>query len=151
MAKTGRRSFVASDVTVYGDTPRLAPPASLGEGERKAFLGLVMSCPAGQFAPADLPLLCAWAENVAIRERMATRLALEGEITDQGKVNPAFNVHREAVKTLNALALRLRVSPQSRMQKAPKRETQQGSYYDRMNLELQAEQEREGDDAAPEN
>jgi phage terminase small subunit len=135
MPKTGRNAFVATDIIPYGEPGRLTPPASLGEAEKRAFLDLVCSVPATQFAACDLPLLCAWAETVALRERMATRLALEGEITDQGKVNPAFNVHREAVKTLNALALRLRVSPQARMQKAPRREMRTVSFYERMSLE----------------
>jgi phage terminase small subunit len=145
MGKSGRKPFIAADVIPYGATPRLAPPAILGEGEKRAFLDLILACPAEQFSPADMPLLCAWAETVVLRERMAARLSVEGEITDQGKVNPAFNIHREAVRTLNLLALRLRVSPQARMQKAPRREMQEGSYYDRMNLELEAEREREGD------
>ena len=131
MGKTGRNAFVATDLVRYGEPGRLAPPASLGEAERKAFLDLVCSVPVTQFAPCDLPLLCRWAETVALAERMV----VEGEITEQGKVNPAVAVHREAVKTLNALALRLRVSPQSRAQKAPRREVRPVSCYERMELE----------------
>jgi hypothetical protein len=151
VAKTGRKSFVATDIIPYGESRRLAPPASLGEGERKAFLDLVLACPSEQFTPADLPLLCAWAETVALRERMATRMAVEGELDEKGKPSGAFTIHKEATKTLNALALRLRVSPQARMQKAPRRTMQSASYYDRLNLELQADQERERDDGASEN
>ena len=39
---------------------------------------------------------------------------------EKGKPSGAFTIHKEATKTLNALALRLRVSPQARPQKAPK-------------------------------
>jgi phage terminase small subunit len=147
MGKTGRNAFVATDLVRYGEPGRLAPPASLGEAERKAFLDLVCSVPVTQFAPCDLPLLCRWAETVALAERMATRMVVEGEITEQGKVNPAVAVHREAVKTLNALALRLRVSPQSRAQKAPRREMREVSYYERLDLELAADDGRDDDDA----
>src|SRR5262245_63921400 len=100
-----------------------------------------MSCPAGQFAPCDLPLLSAWSETGALRERMATRMAVEGELDEKGKPSGAFTIHKEATKTLNSLALRLRVSPQSRMQKAPKREVAVG-YYERVQLELDAEAQR---------
>jgi hypothetical protein len=135
MAKTGRNAFVATDMVRYGEPGRLAPPASLGEAEKRAFVDLVMSCPSGQFLSCDLPLLCAWAETVALRERMATRMAVEGELDEKGKPSGAFTIHKEATKTLNALALRLRVSPQSRAQKAPRREVRPVSYYERMELE----------------
>jgi hypothetical protein len=87
------------------------------------------------FALFDLPLLCAWAETVALRERMATRMAVEGELDEKGKPSGAFTIHKEATKTLNALALRLRISPQARMQKAPKRQMRPVSYYERLELE----------------
>jgi hypothetical protein len=135
MAKTGRNAFVATDLVRYGEPGRLAPPATLGEAERRAFVDLVCSVPATQFAACDLPLLCAWAETVALRERMATRMSVEGELDDKGRPSGAFTIHKEATKTLNALALRLRVSPQARMQKAPKREVRSVSYYERLDLE----------------
>jgi hypothetical protein len=122
MAKTGRNAFVATDLVRYGEPGRLTPPASLGEAERRAFIALVTSVPTTQFAPCDLPLLCTWAETVALRERMATRMAVEGELDEKGKPSGAFTIHRECTKTLVGLALRLRVSPQSRAQKAPRRE-----------------------------
>jgi hypothetical protein len=137
MGKTGRKSFVASDTLRYGVT-RLAPPATLGEGERKAFLDLILSCPAEQFQRSDLPLLIAWSECVALRERMAVRMSIDGELDAKGRPSGAFVVHQQTIKTLNTLALKLRVSPQARTLKAPRRAMQQGSYYDRMNLELVA-------------
>jgi hypothetical protein len=135
MGKTGRNAFVATDIVRYGEPGRLAPPASLGEAEKRAFLDLVCSVPVTQFAACDLPLLCAWAETVALRERMATRMAVEGELDEKGKPSGAFTIHKEATKTLNALALRLRISPQARMQKAPKRQMRPVSYYERLELE----------------
>jgi hypothetical protein len=135
MPKIGRNAFVATDIIPYGEPGRLAPPASLGEAERKAFLDLVMSAPSGQFQACDLPLLCRWAETVALAERMATRMSVEGELDEKGKPSGAFTIHKEATKTLNALALRLRVSPQARMQKAPRRELRTVSFYERMSLE----------------
>jgi hypothetical protein len=135
MGKTGRNAFVATDLVRYGEPGRLSPPTSLGEAEKRAFLDLVMSCPSGQFQGCDLPLLCAWAETVVLRERMATRMAVEGELDEKGRPSGAFTIHKEATKTLNALALRLRISPQSRMQRQPKREMRSISYYERMDLE----------------
>src|SRR5262245_23638175 len=139
MGKTGRNAFVAMDVIPFGEPGRLAPPATLGAAEKRAFLDLVCSVPATQFTTCDLPLICAWAETVALRERMATRMAVEGELDEKGKPSGAFTIHKEATKTLNALALRLRVSPQARMQKAPKRAMRAVSYYERMDLEAVAD------------
>jgi hypothetical protein len=146
MAKTGRSPYTTSDVASFGlESRRLTPPAGLGEAERRVFLDLVTTVPAGQFQPCDLPLLCAWAETVALRERMAARMEVEGELDEKGKPSGAFTIHREATKTMNALALRLRVSSQSRAQKAPRREVAAG-YYDRLQLEMDAEEQRGGDE-----
>src|SRR5262245_59058657 len=113
MGKTGRNRFVATDIVPYGEpSGRLPPPSYLGEAEKRAFIELVTTCPAGQFLASDLPLLCRWAETVALAERMATRMAIEGELDDKGRPSGAFTIHKEATKTLNALALRLRISPQ---------------------------------------
>ena len=81
MPKTGRNSFVATDIIPYGEPGRLRPPPSLGDVEKRAFLDLVTACPARQFQACDLPLLCRWAETVALAERMATRISVEGELT----------------------------------------------------------------------
>jgi hypothetical protein len=135
MGKTGRNAFVATDIVRYGEPGRLSPPATLGEAEKRAFLDLVLSVPSNQFQPCDLPLICRWAETVALAERMATRMSVEGELDEKGKPSGAFTIHKEATKMLTALALRLRVSPQARMQKAPKREMRAVSYYERMDLE----------------
>jgi hypothetical protein len=104
MPKIGRNSFVATDLVRHGEPGRLSPPASLGEAEKRAFVDLVMGCPAGQFQACDSPLLSAWAETVALRERMATRMSVEGELDEKGKPSGAFTIHKEATKTLNALS-----------------------------------------------
>jgi phage terminase small subunit len=138
MGKTGRNAFVALDVTQYGEPGRIPPPAGLGQAEKRAFTDLITSVPASQFVRSDLALLTSWAETVALRERMAARIAVEGEITEAGKVNPAVAIHREAVKTLIALALRLRVSPQARRQEPPRQKVVT-SYYERLDLEAVAD------------
>jgi hypothetical protein len=147
MPKTGRNSFVATDIIPYGEPGRLRPPPSLGDVEKRAFLDLVTACPAGQFQACDLPLLCRWAETVALAERMATRISVEGELDEKGKPSGAFTIHRECTKTLAGLALRLRVSPQARMQKAPKREMRSISYYERMELEGVSDDASDDDNA----
>jgi hypothetical protein len=146
MAATGRQPYTVTDLAPYGSgSRRLRPPASLGDAERRVFLDLITATPAGQFTAADLPLLCAWAETVALRERMAARMAIEGELDEKGKPSGAFTVHQQATKTLSGLALRLRLGPQSRSSKAPKKIAGPVSYFERM--ELEGIRDDDGDDS----
>jgi phage terminase small subunit len=140
MAATGRRPYESTDVTLYGSgSACLRPPASLGEPEKRAFLDLVTTTPAGQFRASDLPLLCRWAELTVMCEQARGELAVQGMVVtdDKGKasVSPWFKIHAQATKALTGLALRLRLGPQSRASKAPKKTTKPVSYFERMELE----------------
>jgi hypothetical protein len=136
MARTGRSPYETTDVVPFGfGRRRLLPPANLGEAEKQAFLDVVTSCPAAQFQPSDLPLLCRWAELVVMAERAAKVMDIEGMLKADGKPSGHFVIHREATRGLNALALRLRLGPQSRAQKAPRQKVATASYYERMELE----------------
>jgi phage terminase small subunit len=140
MARTGRQPFTTTDVALYGaGSGRLRPPASLGEPEKQAFLDLVTTTPAGQFQPSDLPLLIRWAELTVMCEQARGELAVQGMVVtdDKGKasVSPWFTIHQQATKALSGLALRLRLGPQSRASKAPKKAAGPVSYFERMELE----------------
>jgi hypothetical protein len=135
MAGTGRKPFATYDVQPFGEWERLKPPAGLGELEKKAFFDLISSVPSGQFQQSDLPLICRWAELTVLAEQAAGELAAAGPVTADGRVSPWFSVHERATKSLVALALRLRLGPQSRANKAPKVLVGELSYYDRMRLE----------------
>jgi hypothetical protein len=50
--------------------------------------------------------------------------------------------HLDCTKALSGLALRLRLGPQSRAQKAPRRQVGPVSYYDQMQLEADDDAER---------
>jgi phage terminase small subunit len=133
--KTGRSSYATFDVVPYGEGKRrLSPPASLGEAEKRAFLDLVTACPTDQFQPSDRDLLCAWCELVVVRERAAKLLEVEGMVTADGKPSPWLKVHQDAAKGLSGLALRLRLGPQSRAQKAPRVQVGPVSYYEKVAL-----------------
>ena len=135
MAGTGRKPFATYDVQPFGVWERLKPPGSLGEPERRAFLDLICSVPAGQFRESDLPLLCRWAEATVQAEVAASELQASGMVTADGRVSPWFSIHQQATKSLTMLALRLRLGPQSRADKAPKTLPGPVSYYDRKMLE----------------
>jgi hypothetical protein len=136
MPATGRRPYDTTDMALYGTgSARLRPPASLGEPEKRAFLDLVTTVPAGQFRPSDLPLLCRWAELTVMCEQAQGELAVGGIIGPDGKPSPWFSIYQQSVKALSGLALRLKIGPQARAPKAPKKTAGPLSYYDRMTLE----------------
>jgi hypothetical protein len=85
-------------------------------------------------SPADLPLVCRWCELVALAERAAFELA-QCTVTPDGKLSPWFTVHASTTKSLNALALRLRLGPQSRALKQSKKEPATLSAYDEMRMQ----------------
>src|SRR5262245_16618063 len=139
MAETGRKPFATYDINPFGlPDERLRPPASLGTLEKQVFVDLITRCPAGQFRESDLPLLCRWAEATVLAERAAAEMAAGSLVTADGRVSPWVSIHERATKSLIALALRLRLGPQSRADKAPKTLPAASlSYYERMMLELE--------------
>jgi hypothetical protein len=140
MPKSGKGAYQSTEVLRWDDPDaRLRPPASLQGPERQAFLDVVLSCPTGQFRPADLPLLCRWAELCVLCETAMAEMTAGGMVTSDGKVSSWFSIYERSTKALAGLALRLRLGPQSRAFKAPKKDTAPTSFYDRMLLE--------GDDA----
>jgi hypothetical protein len=147
MAQTGRPSFSAVESSTYGvPSARIRPPPGLGGREKEVFLSLVAACPASQFAPSDIALICRWAESVVLAEQAAGELEAGGVVTSDGKVSPWFMVHQRASKTVSELALRLRLGPQSRMQRAPKTVARKLSYYE---VEALAEAAADGEESAP--
>jgi hypothetical protein len=131
MASTGRKSYATYDVTPFGlPDGRLQPPANLGTLEKRVFLDLISRVPAGQFRDSDLALISRWCELVVLAETAAGELAAGGMVTTDGKVSPWFSIHERCTKSLVALALRLRLSPQARADKAPKALPAPVSYYD---------------------
>jgi phage terminase small subunit len=129
----GRRPFAQIDTHSWGE--RLRPPAHLGEAERRAFIDLVSSCPLAQFQPPDLPLLARWCELEVQAQTAAAELRENGMVIS-GKTGPQQSpwlaIHAMAVKGQTALALRLRLGPQSRANKAPKTQAAPMSAYERL-------------------
>jgi phage terminase small subunit len=128
-----------STYTTY-DTPefsgeaaprRLRPSGRLTGRARSLFTETVADCAMGHFRKSDRPLLERYCEACALAEQAAAKLAEEGVVVD-GRLSPWFPAHASACKTANNLALRLRLSPQSRSPRAPKTQATPPSYYDLM-------------------
>jgi hypothetical protein len=135
MAKSGA-NYQTTEVVPYGERRYLRPPDTLSDAQRRCFVDLVASLPAFHFKPADLSLLCRWAEASAAAERAAFEMEQPGGmVTADGKLSPWFTIHASATKTLNGLALRLRLGPQSRASKQSKKEPAPVSVYDRLRMQ----------------
>jgi hypothetical protein len=127
----GRKSFAQIDINSWGE--RLEPPESLCPLERRVFVDLISACPLQQFQPCDLSFLCRWCELEVMAQTAAAELH-RSMVTVDGKVSPWVSIHAQAVKGQGLLALRLRLGPQSRANRAPKTQAAPMSYYERASL-----------------
>jgi phage terminase small subunit len=131
-----RKSAAALSVmAVDGKPKRLQPPEFLSDSERKLFVDLVASCDATHFRPSDLPLLCRYCEAAVLAERAAQELRLS-TIAD-GKLSPWITVQEKAVRAMVALSMRLRLSPQSRID--PKTVSRRQAHTGRRPWEIRGE------------
>jgi hypothetical protein len=134
MPRRSAASFAIPSVT--GAPIRLSPPSDLTPDERQIFLDLVASCRPEHFRVGDLPLLSAYCRAIALERRSAQELAAGDD-----KAVVRWNA---ATKAMLGLAMRLRLSPQSRQPNNPSRPGGKPerplSVYERMALE--------GDDGA---
>ena len=114
MRQRGRKSAAAlSVIAVDGEPNRLLPPASLGDVERTVFVDLVTACDPKHFRPSDLPLLCRYCETAVLAEQAALELRRGAVVA--GKPSPSITIQEKAVRAMVALSMRLRLSPQSRI------------------------------------
>ena len=114
MKQRGRVSSSAL-LTIAADEqlPRLSPPTSLSEPERALFIAIVSACDSDHFREPDLPLLARFCEAAILAEHAALELR-HGAVVD-GKASPWIVVQEKCIRALVALSMRLRLSPQSRI------------------------------------
>ena len=115
MRQRGRKSAASMSVaiSVDGKPDRLQPPDHLSADERQRFVHIVASCDARHFRPSDATLLCRFVEADALAERAAKELRKHPVV--DGKPSPWIHIQEKSVRTLTALSMRLRLSPQSRI------------------------------------
>jgi phage terminase small subunit len=88
------------------------PPASLSEPAKAVFLDLVSTCDPEHFEASDVTLLGQYCEASALATRAAATVQADPENAK------ALAVWEKATRTMSGLALRLRLGPQSRREKA---------------------------------
>jgi hypothetical protein len=114
MRQRGRKSGASLGILeVDGKPNRLNPPPSLSAAERAIFLDVVAACDRDHFRPSDLPLLVRYVEAAALSDQAAEQLHLGAVIN--GKPSPWITVQEKSVRAMVALSMRLRLSPQSRI------------------------------------
>jgi hypothetical protein len=126
---------------------RISPPPDLPERVKRAFLEVVSSCPSSQFQQSDVELLCRWSESVVMAQEARTQLTATGMVGPDGKKSAWVSIYQTAVRNQTLLAMRLRLSPQSRMPRAPKTQAKPMSVYDEMTL-LRSDDDGEGEETA---
>ena len=114
MRQRGRKSAASFEViSVDGSPDRLQPPDHLSADERQRFVDIVAACDARHFRPSDVSLLSRYCEADGLAERAAKELR-ENPVID-GRPSPWLAVQEKSVRALTALSIRLRLSPQSRI------------------------------------
>ena len=108
-----RQKSALSVIAVDGKPNRLLPPASLSDVERTVFVDLITACDPKHFRPSDLPLLCRYCETAFWPNRRPWSCG--GARLWTGKPSPWITVQEKAVRAMVALSMRLRLSPQSRI------------------------------------
>jgi len=92
---------------------RLQPPMTLTGPARTVFTAIVANNASNHFLPSDTALLETYCCTIVQLEQCRKELQ-KGIVTDDGKVSPWVGVQERTIKSMVALSMRLRLSPQSR-------------------------------------
>jgi phage terminase small subunit len=136
MKQRGRKSIASlHTISVDGMPSRLEPPDHLSADERQRFIEIVSNCDARHFRPSDTTLLVRFVEADALAERAAKELRKQPVI--DGKPSPWLAVQEKNVRALVSLAMRLRLSPQSRIDSPAlgRASRHTPSFYDTMRIQ----------------
>lgn len=94
--------------------PRLRPPEGLAPEVRAVFVDHVNANDPKHFVRSDTALLVEYATASVMARRAAEALEREGLVV-AGRPNPWLVVQEKQVRAMTALAMRLRLAPQSRI------------------------------------
>jgi hypothetical protein len=114
MKQPGRRSAAAraAPLTFTSDPVAILPPANLSEPAKKVFCELVGSVEPEHFEDCDAGLLARYATATVLAE------AAESMLQQDPQNTKALATWEKAVRAISGLALRLRIGPQARRERA---------------------------------
>jgi len=113
--RRGRKSQAELEMEplmVPSEIAPIPPPLSLSEAARGVFLDIANSNHPEHFEPADASLLARYANAVVFSEQAEARLHADPDDTK------ALALWEKSTRTMSGLALRLRLGPQSRRERA---------------------------------
>jgi hypothetical protein len=134
MKQRGKKgSGYLSVIHARPERQRLQPPDHLTEKQKQIFDHLLRNSPHDQFRITDALLLARLAEAHDLAAQAAVELATNGPVVE-GKASAWLVVQEKAVRSVVALSMRLRLSPQSRVDPRALARNAIGprSYYDEM-------------------
>jgi phage terminase small subunit len=112
-------------------TDRLRPRSGLPPEVKLIWSELVTSMPHSHFRVTDAPLIEQYAQAIALARQAYAHLNEEGSVVG-GRANPWLVVLEKAHRSSVALSMRLRLSPQSRMDRKAVKDPGQVSAYERL-------------------
>ena len=126
-----RKSSAALAIATPELPRRLAPRSGLSPEVKLIWGELVASMPESHFRITDAPLIEQYAQSIALARQAYSFLNEEGSVV-AGRANPWLVVLEKAHRSSVALSMRLRLSPQSRMDRKAVRDPGQVSAYERL-------------------
>ncbi len=126
-----RKSAAALAVRTPVLTERLKPRSGLSTEVKLLWFELVSTMPHDHFRESDAPLIEQYAQAIALARRAYAHLNEEGSVVG-GRANPWLVVLEKAHRSSLVLSMRLRLSPQSRMDRKAVKDPGQVSAYERL-------------------
>jgi len=119
MGARGKPSKAELSVVVLDPTQRQPPPETLDVVEAGIWASIMDSLPSDWFRPSDWPLLAAYCQTAVQYEKVTTELR-DAPLTltaDNGRIyrHPLLAIQHTAALRLAALAMKLRLCPNSRV------------------------------------
>jgi phage terminase small subunit len=115
-------------------TDRLKPRSGLPPEVKLLWSELVSTMPHDHFRASDSALIEQYCQAIALARQSYAHLNEEGSVV-AGRANPWLIVLEKAHRSSVALSMRLRLSPQSRMDRKTVKESGPLSAYERMALD----------------
>jgi Phage terminase, small subunit len=121
MARPGRKSraaleLVPSITAIDPGSTRIRPRDEAPETVAQIIRDLVANVAPDHFRKTDWPLLESYARAILLEQRAHRMLDDEGPVSEAGKTNPWLAVMEKSGRLIIACSMRLRLSPQSRME-----------------------------------
>lgn len=124
-----RKSAVELAITPPKRETRLSPRSGVSPEVRLIFTEIVGSVSATHFRATDGPLVEQYAQSIALARQAYSYLDAEGPVIC-GKANPWLVVLEKAHRSSVALSMRLRLSPQSRLDRKALGQAQEPDAFD---------------------